>query len=128
MYKNKSLGIYGEDTAAKYLEANGYIILTTNYRCKMGEIDIIAADGDTIVFIEVKTRSTDKYGQPREFVNHSKQIKIIKTALHYMVSKKLTDYMSRFDIVDILVDNNNSSNNAITLIKNAFEYSGKYGY
>ena len=127
MYKNKSLGIYGEDTAAKYLEANGYIILTTNYRCKMGEIDIIAADGDTIVFIEVKTRSTDKYGQPREFVNHSKQIKIIKTALHYMVSKKLTDYMSRFDIVDILVDNNNSSN-VITLIKNAFEYSGKYGY
>ncbi len=127
MYKNKSLGIYGEDTAVKYLEANGYTILTTNYRCKMGEIDIIAADGDTIVFIEVKTRSTDKYGQPREFVNYSKQKKIIKTALHYIVNKNLTDYMSRFDIVDILVDNNNSSN-VITLIKNAFEYSGKYGY
>ncbi len=127
MNKNRTLGIYGEDIAVKYLEAKGYAILTTNYRCKMGEIDIIAADGNTIVFIEVKTRSTDKYGQPREFVNHSKQNKIIKTALHYIVNKNLTDYMSRFDIVDILVDKNGRSNN-ITLIKNAFEYSGKYGY
>ncbi len=127
MYKNKFLGMYGEETAVKFLENNGYTILTTNYSCRFGEIDIVAADGDTVAFIEVKTRSSNKFGQPSEAVNYPKQMKIIKTALHYITNKKLTDYMSRFDIVEISVDAYNKASE-IVLIRDAFEYSGKLGY
>lgn len=127
MYKNKLLGTYGEQTAINYLESQGYIILSTNYRCKLGEIDIIAADGDIIAFIEVKTRRSEKFGQPRESVNYSKQMKIVKTALHYITKKKLTDWMSRFDVVEVFVGSDNIVD-SITLIKDAFEYSGNLGY
>jgi putative endonuclease len=127
MYKNKLLGTYGEQTAINYLESQGYIILSTNYRCKLGEIDIIAADGDIIAFIEVKTRRSEKFGQPRESVNYSKQMKIVKTALHYITKKKLTDWMSRFDVVEVFVGSDNTVD-SITLIKDAFEYSGNLGY
>ncbi len=127
MNKNKSLGIYGEKTAIKFLESKGYKILTKNYRCKIGEIDIIAADGDTLSFVEVKTRSSDKYGLPGEAVNYNKQIKIVKTALHYITKNRLTKWMSRFDIVEILVNEDNSIN-SIELLKDAFQYSGNLGY
>lgn len=127
MYKNKLLGTYGEKIAVKFLENEGYIILTTNYRCRFGEIDIIAADGDTVAFIEVKTRSSNEYGEPSEAVNYTKQMKIVKTSLHYITNKNLTEYMSRFDIVEISVDVDNKANK-IALIKDAFDYSGKLGY
>ena len=127
MYKNKILGSYGEKTAVKFLEDEGYTILATNYRCRFGEIDIIAADGDTVSFIEVKTRSSNIFGEPGEAVNYPKQLKIVKTALHYISNKNLTNYMSRFDIVEIFVDADNKANK-IALIKDAFDYSGKLGY
>lgn len=127
MYKNKSLGIYGEKAAIKFLEDEGYKVLAKNYRCKIGEIDIIAADGDTLSFIEVKTRSSNQYGRPCEAVNYNKQIKIVKTALHYINRNNLTQWMSRFDIVEILIETDDRIN-SINLIKNAFEYNGNLGY
>lgn len=127
MYKNKSLGIYGEKAAIKFLEDEGYKVLARNYRCKIGEIDIIAADGDTLSFIEVKTRSSNQYGRPCEAVNYNKQIKIVKTALHYINRNNLTQWMSRFDIVEILIETDDRIN-SINLIKNAFEYNGNLGY
>ncbi len=127
MAGNKVLGDFGEAEAVAHLENEGYIILKKNFRCKLGEIDIIAADGDTLAFIEVKTRSTEKYGKPGEFVNYKKQNKIIKTALQYIVLNNLTDWMSRFDIVEVLVDKDDKVK-SISLLKDAFSYSGRLGY
>jgi len=123
---NKLLGEKGEKAAAEYLENNGYHVIERNYKCKLGEIDIIAVDNDTIAFIEVKTRSSDAYGQPGEAVNYHKQKKIIQAALSYISNKKLFDWMSRFDVVEVITDSDRIID--INLIKNAFEYSGKYGY
>ncbi|MGE5633481.1 MAG: YraN family protein [Caulobacteraceae bacterium] len=126
MGKNKLLGAYGEDTACKYLENSGYRVLERNFSCRTGEIDIIAAQGDTIVFIEVKTRTSDRFGMPSEAVSTSKQQKLVKTALFYMQSRKLFDYMSRFDVLEVFVDEDLGSR--VNLIKDAFQYSGRYGY
>lgn len=127
MYSKKILGGIGEKAAAEYLESQGYNIIARNFRCKIGEIDIIAADNDIITFIEVKTRSSEIYGHPGEAVNYYKQKKIIQTALVFIKQRKLYDWMSRFDVVEVITDDFNSIV-SINLIKNAFEYSGKYGY
>lgn len=127
MHSNRSLGIYGEKAATSYLENQGYNIIERNYRCKLGEIDIIAVDGDVIAFIEVKTRRSEKFCRPGDSVNFAKQKKIIKTALCFISQKKLTDWMSRFDVVEVIVDNKEKIEK-VTLIKNAFEYSGRLGY
>ncbi|KUO74907.1 MAG: hypothetical protein APF77_06510 [Clostridia bacterium BRH_c25] len=126
MGNNKILGAFGESMASAYLTECGYRVLERNFSCKAGEIDIIAIQGDTVVFIEVKSRSSVKYGQPSEAVSIPKQRKIVKTALYYMQKNKLLDYMCRFDVIEILFDEEN--NQQINLIKDAFQYSGKYGY
>lgn len=123
---NKFLGGIGEKVAEEYLESQGYRIIEKNYKCKLGEIDIIAIDKDIIAFIEVKTRSSDTYGQPGEAVNYHKQKKIVQTALSYISDKKLFNWMSRFDVVEVIIDNDRIVD--INLIKDAFQYSGKYGY
>lgn len=126
MENNKLLGALGEDISCKYLSNSGYKVIERNFRCRAGEIDIIAIQDDTVVFIEVKTRSGGNYGSPSEAVSKSKQMKIIKTALFYMQKKKLLDNMCRFDVMEIIIDEDHNYN--INLIKNAFQYSGRYGY
>ncbi|NLM44183.1 MAG: YraN family protein [Clostridiales bacterium] len=127
MRDNKRLGGIGEKVAIEYLKKQGYHIIETNFKCKQGEIDIIAADDDIIVFIEVKTRSSDVYGQPSEAVNYYKQRKIVQVALTYLAKRNLFNWMSRFDVVEVIMEQTDKIAN-INLIKNAFEYSGKYGY
>lgn len=127
MLNKNILGGIGENAAVQYLESQGYNIIEKNFRCKLGEIDIIAADNDVIAFIEVKTRSSEMFGQPGEAVNYYKQRKIVKTALVFINNKKLFDWMCRFDVVEIIADDFGNIIN-INLVKNAFEYSGKYGY
>jgi len=127
MKDNKRLGDIGEKAAIEYLKKQGYRIIEINFKCKQGEIDIIAADNDTIVFVEVKTRSSDVYGQPSEAVNYYKQRKIVQVALVYLAQRKLFNWMSRFDIVEVITDHTDKIID-INLIKNAFEYNGKYGY
>lgn len=126
MGNNKILGAFGENMACEYLSECGYRVIERNFSCKTGEIDIIAVQGDSIVFIEVKTRSSEEYGLPSEAVSRAKQGRIVKTALYYLQSKKLFDYMCRFDVIEIAIDEGNS--HRINLIKDAFQYSGKYGY
>lgn len=126
MGNNKVLGAFGEGLACEYIAECGYRVLERNFNCKVGEIDIIAAQKDTIVFIEVKTRSSEKYGLPSEAVSTAKQRKIVKTALYYLQSNKLLDYMCRFDVIEIIADEENKYK--INLIKDAFQYSGRYGY
>lgn len=119
--KRIGLGKEGEDLAAKLLKKDGYKIKERNYRSPAGEIDIIATDGDTLVFVEVKTRSNKSFGRPEEAVNVRKQQQIIKAAMHYLQqSVKLEERPARFDVVSVSAEEKAMSGN---IIKNAFELS-----
>ncbi len=116
---NKLLGNKGEDAAAVFLEKHGYIVRERNYRAKTGEIDIIVSKGNTMVFVEVKTRGSLAYGMPAEAVTITKQQKIIRTAQSYIRYKGLSDYSYRFDVLEVLATKNGSM--TFKLIENAFE-------
>ncbi|MGE5677544.1 MAG: YraN family protein [Pseudomonadota bacterium] len=126
MGNNKTFGAFGESLATDYLSKNGYRVIERNFSCRSGEIDIIALHGDTVAFIEVKTRSSERFGLPSEAVSTAKQRKIVKTALYYMQKNRLLDHMCRFDVIEIISEVESSSR--INLIQDAFQYSGKYGY
>ncbi|MBV7271977.1 YraN family protein [Clostridium thailandense] len=117
---NKDIGSLGEDIAETYLKQVGYTVLDRNFRCKIGEIDIIGKDGDYICFIEVKTRYGSIYGNPCEAVSYSKQRKIYKTAESYIMRKKLFKFNFRFDVIEIILNNSNNAP-SIRLIKDAFQ-------
>lgn len=97
----KSLGRRGEDAAARYLRKLGYVIVARSHRDKIGEIDLIAVDGRTVVFVEVKTRSADQKGTPAEAVDRDKQFRLTRLALAYMKRHDLLECKSRFDIVAV---------------------------
>lgn len=99
---NTITGTGGEDKATKYLSNLGYKILCRNFKTKIGEIDIIAKDKNTIVFVEVKTRKSDMFGLPREAVTTSKQRKIRMVATQYLKLHGGLNQMCRFDVIDIL--------------------------
>jgi putative endonuclease len=111
-------GNIGEQAAAAFLQHSGYKILAQNFRCKTGEIDIIAEHCGVIVFVEVKTRRNTLFGSPAEAVTHKKQQKIIKTALYYLNMIRKPYGPCRFDILEVfLVQHQNPSCNHIV---NAF--------
>ncbi|HOW57095.1 MAG TPA: YraN family protein [Smithellaceae bacterium] len=114
-------GKEGEQIAAAYLGKNGYKICETNFRCPLGEIDIIAREKNTIVFIEVKTRKSNAFGYPEQAVGLKKQKKMSLLALWYLQEKKLSGAAARFDVVAIT---QRPEGNEIRLIKNAFDYIG----
>ena len=110
----KDKGKYGENIAIDFLEKNGYIILEKNFRfSRYGEIDIIALDKEIIVFVEVKFRTSNKYGMPIEAITTHKKNHLIKSALFYLQEKKCFGKPCRFDIISI-------ENDKIDLYKNAF--------
>lgn len=119
---NKIVGKFGEDIATNFLIKNKYKIIERNYSCKFGEIDIIARYENTIVFVEVKTRTTTKYGSPACAVNYYKQQNIIKTAKYYILNKNIKNLFFRFDVVEVLLynDDNKFIEKNVNLIKNAF--------
>lgn len=123
--RNLELGKLGQELAENFLTDSGYKILQRNYKTKLGEIDLIAKDRDTLCFIEVKTRSSLNFGLPQEAVNIFKQNQISKTALMFLKSKNLMNKNSRFDVVSIYYQNNEPK---IDLIKNAFSLNSKYTY
>jgi len=98
--QRQRLGKWGESQAVEYLESHGLRIICRNYRCPRGEIDIIAQDGDCLVFCEVKTRSSHKYGLPQEAVAWTKQQKISKVASWYLGDQEITVDI-RFDVLAI---------------------------
>lgn len=120
-YYKKQLGNSGEEAAGLHLQQNGYKIIQKNYRCKLGEIDIIAKDADYLVFIEVKSRKNTQYGTPSEAVNYFKQQKIKKVAQYYLMTKGIEPNV-RFDVVEIIGEIKNQAINigSIKVIKNAF--------
>ena len=99
------IGDRGEDAAAAYLTRKGYRILARKFRCKTGEIDIIALDGRFLVFAEVKTRTNLAYGMPKESVQYRKQTKLIRTAYYYRrLHAELRSLSMRMDVVEVLTD------------------------
>jgi putative endonuclease len=120
--EKKELGKKGEDLAHRFLKKNGYRIIQRNYVCKMGEMDIIAREKDTLVFVEVKTRTSTAYGPPELAVNAAKQRQLSKVALNFLEEKKLQDPKARFDVVAILMGPpNQPEDQKIELIKDAFD-------
>ena len=103
MSEANRVGGLGEETAAQYLLTRGYEVRERNYRTKYGEIDIIAQENDTIVFIEVKTR-TGSFALPREFVTLAKQKKLRKTAEIYLSQTCLHEHFCRFDVIEVQPD------------------------
>ena len=120
-----SLGDRGELAAERYLLKRGYIILFRKYEDKFGEIDLIAVDLDTIVFVEVKTRSSDDAGNPAEAVDHGKQMHLTKTGIGFLKWHRLTEHAARFDVVAILGDPS-SDGAEIKHYINAFEPTGEF--
>jgi putative endonuclease len=114
----KELGKKGEELALRFLKKNGYQIIERNYICKMGEMDIIAREKDTLVFIEVKTRTSTAFGLPQLAVNASKQRQMSKVALNFLKEKKLEEAKARFDVVAILLG---PQGEEIELIRDAFD-------
>jgi len=114
----KSLGRRGETVAISYLKKQHIKILETNFRTKFSEIDIIAKEGDTLCFIEVKTRRSLKKGLPRESVTPSKQKKIILGATQYLKDNNMLNHRVRFDVVEVVQENGTLS---INFIKHAFQ-------
>lgn len=110
----RAVGAEYERQAGVYLKRLGYELLEYNYRCKKGEIDIVARDGEYLVFCEVKYRSSLKKGYPLEAVNMKKQRILSQCAMYYLMQKGLADVSCRFDVISI-------AGREITLIKNAFD-------
>ena len=115
MQKN-TFGTRGEIIAANYLKNKGYKIIERNYRNKIGEIDLIALDGEILVFVEVKTRISKAFGDPLEAINLTKQEKIHRIATLYLMTKNKMEKPFRFDAISILGD----SEEDIRHIENAF--------
>lgn len=117
----KDIGKTGEKIAKKFLQQNGYTILEQNFQNRYGEIDIIAADKNDIVFIEVKTRKIDSIIPGELAVDRKKQLRIIRSALSYIKQKHLIHRNIRFDVISL-------NGTEINLIKNAFEIESRYVY
>jgi putative endonuclease len=112
------IGKAGEELAVRYLCQQGYQILERNYRCRFGEIDLIARDGTTLAFIEVKTRRSQKFGPPAAAVTIEKQRHLVKASQVYLSRKRQADEFCRFDVVTIELS---MGKTRIELIKDAFQ-------
>ncbi|MCY4438223.1 MAG: YraN family protein [Chloroflexi bacterium] len=117
--ERQTIGRWGEEEAARYLAVQGYTILTRNYRTPAGELDIVARDGDAIVFVEVKTRRTTSFGPPQAAVTAAKAAHIIAAAQHYLLDTEQIDGPWRIDVVAVF--GNPKSSPQITLIRSAVE-------
>lgn len=115
---SRSVGTWGEAQVANYLRKKKYRLVAHSYHCRFGEIDLIAMDGKTLCFVEVKTRSNLSVGLPREYVNAAKQERLRKTALFYLSEKEL-DCPVRFDVAEVYRGDDGELER-ISYIKNAF--------
>lgn len=101
LFSAKTLGRRGEDAAARYLRKLGYVIVARGHRDGIGELDLVAVDGRTVVFIEVKTRTSHDAGHPADAVDAAKQRRLTRLALSYMKRHDLLECSARFDVVAI---------------------------
>lgn len=119
--ERKDKGDLGEDRAAAFLRKEGYRILERNYRCPLGEMDIIAREGKTVVFVEVKTRSSDRFGPPQAAIGPQKQRRMTAIALCYLKGQGWLGTPARFDVAAVSLGEEGET---VTLYKNAFDATG----
>ncbi len=122
---NLDFGKFGEKEAVLVLRDNGYRIICRNYKCFLGEIDIIAEDKDIICFVEVKARKSDRFGISKEALSKQKQKQISKAAVNFLKERNFLDRKARFDVVAL---DYSQGFRKIELIKDAFELAGGYSY
>jgi putative endonuclease len=122
-FRKKSLGQRGEDAAARYLKRQGFRIVERGHDSPLGEIDIIAIDGRTIVFVEVKTRTGGDAGHPTEAIDATKQRRMTQAALAYLKAKRLLQNSARFDVIAVVWPAG-AQEPAIEHFKNAFSPTG----
>lgn len=104
------LGKIGEDCAEQFLQAQNYRTIKRNFRCRFGEIDLIALDGNTVVFVEVKTRRSDTFGTPQDSVTYSKKRKLLHTAIHFLQTFSRTHHSGwRMDLIAVELDRHNGT-------------------
>ena len=120
---NRSVGAVYEQAAGYYLEQNGYELIEYNYRCRDGEIDIIAKNSEFIAFVEVKARNEKALERPAAAVTSAKRRKIIQTALIFL-SEFEYDLQPRFDVCEITIDNRTNMLIELNYIENAFDTEG----
>ncbi len=116
--RKQKIGKKGESIAVRYLKKQGYRIVEQNYRSKVGEIDIIAREKKSLVFVEVKTRSSRSFGSPKWAITPKKQKAISMAALYYLKMTNQNDINARFDVVSILLQGEDTH---IELVRNAFD-------
>lgn len=121
MATNKLSGTWGEALAAEFLRKKRFKILASGYRCRFGEIDLIAKDRKYLVFVEVKTRKTADFARAREYVDHRKQDRIRSTAAMYL-SQYPTNLQPRFDVIEIYApEGMNTVHPEINHLEDAFQ-------
>ena len=101
--QKRRLGRRGEDIAVGHLQRRGYVIVARNWRCPAGEIDIVAQEGETLAFVEVRTRRGERFGTPEESITPDKQAKLVTLAETYLQEEDLTDVAWRIDVVGIVL-------------------------
>ncbi len=111
----KTKGKAGELFAVLYLKKKHYKIVEQNFRCRFGEIDIIARDNGALVFVEVKTRKNTDFQRPAESVNARKQKRIITAAKYFLMQNLISDVACRFDVIEVMGEEINHITNAFTL-------------
>lgn len=122
--RERTAGEVGEEKASRFLEELGYRILFRNYRTPHSEVDLIALDGKTIVFVEVKTWSRPQPGGPSDAVDMEKQRRLTLAALAFLKSRKLLENPSRFDVIQVILEPSGSPQ--VRHFQNAFEAVGRY--
>ncbi|RJX17593.1 MAG: YraN family protein [Ammonifex sp.] len=116
----KQLGALAEKLAADHLQRKGYKILVRNYRCRYGEIDVIALDGRTLVFVEVRAKGSTGFGTPQESITHQKRLKVREVARHYLTNEVQKGSFCRFDVVAVQFEAGGRKVKELEHIENAF--------
>ena len=118
----KDMGNQGEQIAADYVRKHGYRILAAQFHSPMGEIDLVAEQADTLVFVEVKTRRPTYFGTPAQAVSRMKQRRIVQTAYWYLQQRQVADILCRFDVIEVYYQA--GSRVLVQHFENAFEVNG----
>ena len=120
MVRNSELGNLGEDIAVQALESHGYRIHERNWRCRLGEIDIVAQDGEVWVVVEVKLRTNGRFGTPEEAVTVAKQNRLLQLGQAFAAERDLLDHYWRIDVVAILLGKENKVQ-SINILRDAVQ-------
>ena len=124
MGRNNLVGSWGESVAAEYLRKKHYKLIATNYRCRYGEIDLIAEEDGNILFVEVKTRSADAVAAPSASVSDAKQLRLLRAASQWL-EEHPSSLQPRFDVAEVILAPDTGDLVSVSWLKDAFGLEGR---